>query len=122
MSGRDKYAGVLRPGVDTRDGGITWVDIGYDERLDDAVRRVNRPETLPNDPTVNRAELGEFMKARIAELTRQGVAKNPAYADEQAARKHFKDRSIPRGWVKEFRAEYGVPAEWKRPGRKPKQK
>jgi hypothetical protein len=114
MNGREKLSGILRPGLGKNAHGVTWVDLEYDEKL----RRAMRPETLPNQPTVNRSELDAFMKTRIADLTRQGVVKNPAYADEKAAREHFPGRSIPRAWIMEMRRDHGAPVAWSKRGRK----
>lgn len=118
MNKRDKPGEVLRSDLDTRAGGVTWVDSEYDERLGVAVRRAKRPETLPNQPTVKRDELDAFMQEHIADLLRQGVTRNPAYADEKAARERFPGRSIPRAWIAEFRRKHGAPLAWSRRGRK----
>ena len=57
------------------------------------------------------------MQNRIADLKDTG-GRSSAREDETAAREYFKDRSINRDWIKEFRDEFDVPENWSRRGRR----
>ena len=90
-------------------GGLEYTGLQFFEK-----RKVGK--FLSREP-VSRTDLKLFMKKRIADL-KKGGERSSAREDETAARKHFKDRSINRGWIKDLRHEFDVPENWSTRGRR----
>ena len=101
---------VIDPDNNTASGGgLEFAGLRFYEK--------KKVETSISREPVRRADLRRFMEQRIAHLKEAGDRSN-AREDETAARKHFKDRSVSRAWIKELRDEFDVPENWSTRGRR----
>jgi hypothetical protein len=111
-------------------GGMTWVDLEYDEQLREAlVPNSSGTPSSPNQPAgtqIERLQRGPSPVA-LAALTRWYVERRDAWpagekypsqeADLIAARNRFADRFVSRDVVRAVRAEH-APAAWTNKGRR----